>query len=134
MINVSQIQKFLTSEKFLELVRFGIVGITATILQYLFYWLLKFWINYNIAYTVGYILSFAINFFLTTYFTFRKKATVKKGFGFGGVHLFNYLFQMALLNTIIFFGVDESWAPIPVYLIVIPIQFILVRFVIKGKS
>ncbi len=124
---------FLTSEKCKELFRFAIVGVAMTLLQYGIYWVLKLWINYNIAYTISYAMALVVNFFLTTYFTFRKKATVKKGFGFGGVHLFNYLFQMVLLNLLVCLGVDKSWAPIPVYMIVIPIQFILVRFVIKRK-
>jgi len=133
MIRSSKYMAFLTSEKFRELIRFFIVGITMTLLQYCIYWILKFWINYNIAYTISYFLSFIANFFLTTYFTFRKKATIKRGFGFSGVHIFNYLFQMALLNAFVFIGVDQDWAPIPVYLIVVPVQFFLVRFVIKRK-
>lgn len=125
------IKTLLQSEKFHELVRFAIVGVIATFLHYAIYWLLKHWINYNIAYTLGYAISFVGNYFLTTYFTFKKKATVKKGFGFGGVHLFNYFLQMFLLNVVVYLGFDKSWAPIPVYMIVIPIQFLLVRFVIK---
>lgn len=31
-------------------------------------------------------------------------------------------------------GVEENYAPIPVYLIVIPINFLLVRFVFKTKK
>lgn len=127
------VKKLLTNEKFLELVRFGIVGVSATLLHYFIYSVLKHWINYNIAYTLGYAISFIGNFFMTTYFTFKKRATVKKGFGFGGVHLFNYFLQISLLNVVVYIGIDKAWAPIPVYMIVIPVQFLLVRFVIKRK-
>lgn len=121
----------LSKDTLFEIVRFGIVGVTATLIHYGIYCLLKLWIEFNLAYTIGYAISFVCNFYLTTYFTFKKKATLKKGFKFGGVHLFNYLFQMLLLNFVVWLGIDKSLAPIPVYLIVIPVQFLLVRHAVK---
>lgn len=120
-----------SSESFSELCRFAFVGVLATMVHYGVYWLLKHWINYNWAYTLGYAVSFVGNFFLTSYFTFRKKATVGKGFGFGGVHVFNYLFQMLLLNVTVGIGVSPSVAPLFVYGIAVPIQFLMVRFVFR---
>jgi putative flippase GtrA len=134
MINYMNLRNLFQSEKFYEFVRFGIVGVMCTLLHYGIYWILKHQINYNIAFTIGYAISFIGNFFMTSYFTFKKKVTIKKGFEFGGVHLFNYLFQMFLLNLVIYLGINKSWAPIPVYCIVIPMQFIFVRFVFKRKS
>lgn len=115
----------------LEVIRFGLVGVFATLLHYGLYWLLSHWINYNIAYTIGYGLSFVCNFFLTSYFTFKSKATIKRGIGFSGAHLFNYLFQMLLLNIFIHIGVSQTMSPIPVYAIAIPVNFLMVRFVFK---
>ena len=65
-----------------EFVRFGIVGIAATALHYGIYYLLQPYINVNIAYSIGYILSFIANFYLTALFTFGKKPSWKKAFGF----------------------------------------------------
>lgn len=107
------------------------MGVFATLLHYGIYWILRQWINYNIAYTIGYALSFVCNFILTSYFTFKSQATIKRGIGFGGVHLFNYIFQMVLLNVFVFFGVRQNIAPIPVYAISIPVNFLMVRFVFK---
>lgn len=117
-----------------EFIRFGLVGVFATLFHYLIYLLLKQWINYNIAYTIGYGLSFICNFFLTSYFTFKTKATIKKGIGFSGAHLFNYFFQMFLLNIFIYLKVNDSLAPIFVYALVIPINFLLIRFVFKNGN
>ena len=117
-----------------EILRFGIVGCVATAIHYLIYWLLNKWINVNIAYTIGYVTSFVCNFFLTSYFTFKKKASLKRGLGFGGVHLCNYLLQMLLLNFFILLGVKKDLAPIPVYAIAIPINFLMVRFVFKHND
>lgn len=121
----------LKRETLLEASRFVIVGVIATALHYAIYWVLMRWMNVNIAYTIGYALSFVCNFFLTSYFTFKSKATVKRGLGFGTAHLVNYFLQMLFLNLFIWLGVKAEWAPIPVYMIVIPINFLLVRFVFK---
>lgn len=117
-----------------EILRFGIVGCVATAIHYFIYWLLNKWINVNVAYTIGYATSFVCNFFLTSYFTFKKKASLKRGLGFGGAHLCNYLLQMLLLNFFILLGVKKDIAPIPVYAIAIPINFLMVRFVFKHND
>lgn len=123
---------FLFKEKTLgEIIRFGIVGVFATLLHYFIYWVLQHWINLNVAYTIGYALSFVCNFFLTSYFTFKKEATVKRGIGFSGAHLFNYLFQMVLLNIFISIGLSNTLAPIPVYMIAVPVNFIIIKKVFK---
>ena len=68
-----------------EFVRFVMVGIFATALHYGLYFVLQRVINVNIAYTLGYALSFIANFYLTAYFTFGRKPSWRKAFGFGGV-------------------------------------------------
>lgn len=117
-----------------EILRFGIVGVVATALHYVIYWILQHWINVNVAYTIGYFLSFIANYFLSAQFTFREKTTTRNGIGFAGAHLFNYLFQMVLLNIFLWLGVSKALAPLPVYCIAVPVNFILVRTVFKKLS
>ena len=119
---------------FREVIRFGMVGVFATLLHYSIYGVLKRYMNVNIAYTIGYFLSFICNFFLSSYFTFKSEASVKRGIGFIGAHLNNYFLHMILLNLFLFLGVSESLAPIPVYMIAVPVNFILVRWVFKHKK
>lgn len=121
----------LNRETFFELVRFGVVGVIATALHYGIYWLLHDLINVNVAYTLGYFISFVFNYVLSARFTFRKKKSVKNGVGFGGAHLFNYLLQICLLNLFIWLGVSKALAPLPVYCIAIPTNFLIVRLVFK---
>lgn len=121
-------------ETFFELVRFGVVGVVATALHYGIYWLLHDLMNVNVAYTLGYFISFVFNYVLSARFTFRKKKSVKNGVGFGGAHLFNYLLQICLLNFFIWLGVSKALAPVPVYCIAIPTNFLIVRFVFKKMS
>ncbi|KGF40684.1 MULTISPECIES: GtrA family protein [Prevotellaceae] len=119
---------------FFEVVRYGIVGILATVIHYGIYWILQHWVNINISYTIGYAISFICNLFLTSYFTFKKKVTFRRGIGFSNAHIVNYFLQMILLNVFIRCGMSKAWAPVPVYCIVIPINFLLVRYVFKTKN
>lgn len=117
-----------------EFIRFVLVGILATALHYGLYFVLQWGIDVNIAYTLGYASSFIANFYLTAYFTFGKKPSWKKAFGFGGAHLVNYLLHMGLLNLFLELGIAKPLAPFPVFAIAIPVNFLLVRFVFKRKE
>lgn len=117
-----------------EFIRFGVVGVLATALHYGIYYLLQSCINVNIAYTTGYVISFVVNFYLTSYFTFGTAPSWKKLVGMGGAHLVNYLLHMVLLNLFLYVGVSNAWAPLPVFAIAIPVNFVLVRFVFKHKK
>lgn len=112
-----------------EIIRFALVGILATAIHYLVYWIAKRWINVNIAYTLGYAVSFIANYFMTAYFTFKKKTSIRNGAGFMLAHICNYLLQIALLNMFLWFGVNEDIVPLPVYCIAVPVNFVLVRTV-----
>ena len=117
-----------------EIIRFCIVGTLATGIHYGIYLLLNRFILVWLAYSIGYVISFIFNFYLTSVFTFREKATVRKGIGFVFSHLINYLLHILFLSLFIWMGVRDNYAPIPVYLIVIPINFLSVRFVFKSKK
>lgn len=117
-----------------EAIRFCIVGVLATIVHYGIYLLLKGVINVSVAYTIGYVISFIGNFVLTNVYTFKTQATAKKGIGFVICHVINYLLHIGLLNVFIWMGVPSSLAPIPVYCIVVPVNFLLVRKVVKTNT
>ena len=125
-----------------EVVRFGIVGVTATLLQYFIYWLLlRLAIHWDVeagthtlstvAMTIGYVVSFIYNFIASTRFTFRVKANVRRGAGFLFSHVVNYSLQMLTLNLFLLLGIGKQWAPIPMFCICVPINFLLVRFFLK---
>ena len=120
-------------QSFSEIIRFGIVGVIATIIHYGIYLVLNLIIVSWIAYSIGYGISFLGNFYLSNRFTFKTKPTVKKGMGFGLSHFINYLLQVILLNIFIKLGIPDKYAPIPVFCIAVPINFLMVRFVLKSK-
>ena len=121
-------------QKLGEVIRFGIVGVLATALQYAIYWLLIRWLNPSVAMTIGYAISFVFNFVASTRYTFRVKASAKRGAGFAFSHAVNYVLQMLTLNLFLWIGVPKQWAPIPMFCICVPVNFVLVRFFLKGKN
>ena len=115
----------------IEIIRFGIVGLIATAIHYGIYLLLKQVVEINISYTIGYIISLACNFYLTARFTFQTKTSVKRGAGFIASHVVNYFLHLVLLNLFVKIGISSTYAPIPVYCIAIPVNFLLVRTVFR---
>ncbi len=110
-----------------EVVRFGVVGVVATGIHYGVYLLLNLWLWTWLAYTIGYALSFVVNYLLTNYFTFRTRPTWRNGAGFALSHLINYTLHILLLEFFLWVGVPEVWAPLPVYAVVIPVNFLILR-------
>ncbi len=107
----------------------------------------------NISYGVGYALSFVANYIVTTRWTFQTKASVKKGAGFALSHGINFGLHLLLFNVFFHLRVHELIAalneyllpsvlldaipqlrepldllPLPIYVIVVPVNFLLVRF------
>ena len=123
-----------------EFFRFVVVGGIATGIHYGIYLLLihifriddALWTN--AAYSLGYLISWACNLWLTAHFTFRKTVTLRRGIGFAICHGVNFGLHILFLNVFLHLGVPEKWAPVPVYAIVIPINFLLVRTVFKKMA
>lgn len=130
----SKQRQFFSSIMTREFIRFAIVGVFATGIHYGVYYLLEQVINVNVAYTIGYIVSWFVNLYLTSRFTFKSQLSFKKGVGFAFSHLVNYLLHMLFLNMFLAIGLSAEIAPLFVFAIVIPINFLLVRFVFKSKQ
>lgn len=121
-----------SDNKYIRILKFIIVGGVATIFHYIIYILLNYLgVKLNIAYTIGYFTSFIFNFFASNYFTFKSKPDTQKGIRFLGAHICNYFLQIGLLNIGVYIGVPSNIIPIGVFLIAIPVNFILVKVALK---
>lgn len=129
-------------QKLGEVVRFGIVGGLATVLQYVIYLAMMPVLAHFIpkmgdhtlattSNTIAYVVSFIFNFIASTRYTFKVKANAKRGAGFTLSHVVNYSMQTLCLNLIVGLGMLKQWAMIPTLCICIPINFLLVRFFLK---
>ncbi len=116
-----------------EFIRFGIVGVVATAIQYGLYLLLLKWLQPQISNTIGYVISFIFNYIASTKFTFKVKSTAKKGAGFAFSHFINYVLQTVFLTLFLWLGLPKNIALIPVFCICVPINFLLVRLYLKKK-
>lgn len=117
-----------------EAMRFIIVGTVVTAIQYGTYYLIMNRINVSVAWTIAYLISFICNFVMTTYFTFHVKPSKRKAVGFTLSHIVNWAFQTGFLNLFIYIGMSKAIAPIPMYMICMPVNFMLVRFFMKNQK
>ena len=109
----------------------------------------------TITYAVGYAVSFVANYIVSLRWTFRTEGSVSKGLGFAFSHLVNAGMHLGLLNLfrsvgagdalsmlliwltpwlvelVPMLGRPESLLPLPVYVIVVPLNFLMVRFFLK---
>lgn len=127
-------KSIISRRRIAEFARFAIVGVAATVLHYAVYYVLLSWVNPSLAYTIGYAVSFVCNYVLSSLFTFRVRMSVRRAFAFMMSHILNYIIGIALLNIFILASVNERLAPLPVFVLVVPVNFILVRFALKSKK
>ena len=109
----------------------------------------------TLTYAAGYIISFVFNYLVSLKWTFRTEGSVKKGVGFAFSHAVNAGMHLLLLNVFrscglgsllaslvacLFpwlvewfpvLGQPESLLPLPVYVIVVPMNFLMVRYFLK---
>ena len=119
--------------KYQQFIKFVLVGIIATLINYLVYLLFIKIVDKNISYTIAYALSFGFNLLASHLFTFREKLSKKSSLFFALAHIFNYLFQLGLLNIVILMKIPTTYAPIPVYIVAVPVNYFTVRYALKRK-
>ena len=107
--------------KYRSAARFVLVGALGTGVQYGIYYLLlmvfqRQWpdvgILTSVAFTVGFVVEMVCNYFLTSYYTFRVKPSLKNIGGFLIGRAVNYVIQLLFLHTMIWLQISEEWAGI----------------------
>lgn len=118
-----------------EIVRFGITGGLATGIQYGMYVVFvgPVHLSTQVATMASYAVSFIFNFFLSNYFTFHSRPTAEKGVGFALSHAINMGMQVGLVSVFDSF-MPARLAMLPVFAVCIPVNFLLVRFVLKSPK
>lgn len=119
------------SPGFKEIMRFGITGLTATVVLYGSYLLLVGRMSAGAAYSCAYVCAFIVNYLLTTSFTFRVRRSVRNGIGFVVSNIINYFVSMILLKIFLALGVAEEIAPAPVILVATISNYLITRLVMK---
>ncbi len=117
-----------------EIIRFGMVGGFATVLQYGIYVIFVDAVGVPavVSTIISYAISFIFNFFLSNYFTFKTKPNALKGLGFTLSHLINMGMQVGLV-AIFKSLVGNTLALLPAMAICIPVNYLLVRFFLTNS-
>lgn len=117
-----------------EIIRFGIVGGLATVIQYGIYVIFVDAVKVPavVSTIISYAISFIFNFFLSNYFTFQTKPNALKGIGFTLSHLINMGMQVGLV-AIFKSLVGNTLALLPAMAICIPVNYLLVRFFLTNS-
>lgn len=124
----------LSRDKLKEPLRFAATGLAAAVVQYAVYYALLPPLGATPAWTVGFVVSLAVNYLLTTYFTFRVKPGKRNAGGFALGHLINWAMQTLTLNVFIWIGVPKTLAPLPMYAICAPLNYLMLRLLVKKLS
>ena len=114
-----------------EVFRFAIVGGVATLIQYGIYLLMLYVVSPTLANTIGYAVSFLFNFLASTSYTFKVKTNARHGIGFALCHVVNYGLQILMLHLFLTLGFSKTLAPVPMFCVCVPVNFLLVRFFLK---
>lgn len=117
-----------------EIIRFGMVGGLATVIQYGVYVIFATAIGLPAvpSQLISYAISFIFNYILSSRFTFHKKANPKNGLAFTLSHLINMGLQAGLV-AIFTPLVGKTLGLLPALAICIPVNYLLVRFAFTSK-
>ncbi len=116
-------------------VRFAAVGGVATAVNYATYVVLVRSfddLHPAVAYLCAFCVSIVCNFLLSSYFTFRVRPSARRAVRFLAAHLINLVNELVLLEIWLWTGVPKLYAPLCVFLVAFPINFLMVRFALRG--
>ena len=77
---------------------------------------------------------FARDIFLQKfYFTFQVRPSARRAVRFLTAHLINLVNELVLLEIWLWAGVPKLYAPLCVFLVAFPVNFLMVRFALRGR-
>lgn len=118
-------------------VRFAVVGGIATGVNYAVYVVLVRHFDDLppvAAYACAFCVSVVCNFLLSSWFTFRVRLSWMRAVKFLTAHLINLVNELVLLEIWLWAGVPKLYAPLCVFAVAFPINFLMVRFALRGRS
>lgn len=127
-----------TKSKFVEYIRFNIVGITNFWVSQIFYLILflGFKMNYLVAYTLVSVISITASYFLNSRYTFKNNTLSFKKFLLTFlVYIFEYILNMGVILLMVnILNISKVFSPMLAPVIsTIPV-FFLMKFVINNPK
>lgn len=129
------LKNIIYNKKYGEFIRFCIVGVGATLIDALFFYLFRFIFPYQISLILGYLISLIFNYILTVFWTFNQNPSKRNVCGVLIAHLINlFIVRMGLMWLFINVArLNDQLAYIPTLFISVLTNFFIVRFFVKGS-
>ena len=122
------IKKHFNSEFF----RFLLTGLFNTLVTYVAYLLLLPFLPYLYAYTIAYCVAVLNSYFMSVFFVFREKVSLRSFLKFPFVYAAQYFLGASILWLLVGkLGLSPAWAMVVVIIVTVPITFLASRFVLK---
>jgi putative flippase GtrA len=114
--------------------RFLFFALINTGFTYLVYLLCLELFPYLVAYTISYLSGILVSYLLNSVFVFKTPLHWKKALQFPLVYLVQYLLGSVLISiSVEVLGIQETMAALLNVVILLPISFILSRFILTKK-
>ena len=114
-----------------QIVLFVIVGASNTILTYIAYLALLQIVHYGWAFTGAFVLGLVFTGLLNIRLTFAHHHTLAAWLVFGAYYGLYYIFALILLRVLVDdVGIDKRFALLVMLPIVVPINFVMTRFIV----
>ena len=86
-----------------------------------------------LAFFCPFCVSFVCTFLLSSFFPFRVRPSARRAVRFLTAHLINLVNELVLLEIWLWAGVPKLYAPLCVFLVAFPVNFLMVRFALRGR-
>lgn len=117
----------------MQIVRFMAMGTLSTLIMLGIYVSLNLVLKYQIAYFLSYVVTVIVSYFLNTLFVFKMPVSVRSFFQFPLVYLVQYILGAILLELFVRLGFSETFAPVFIIIMLLPLTFSLSRIVMIKK-
>ncbi len=126
------------NEKIMGLVRsqvslFLLMGAISTFVMFEIYVVLNRFMHYQLSYLIAYVVTVFLSYYLNSRFVFKSKMSWQTFLRFPVVYIVQYAGSALGLEILVRFGFSVTFAPILMIMLMIPITFLLSRFILVKK-
>jgi len=126
--------RFFSGTEIRKWILFILGGGLNTLFSYIVYYLLIAHIYYQYAFFISYIAGIFFSYIFNTCIVFRVPLSIIKFLKFPAVYIVQYSVSAILLKQVIEkIGVSITFAPIIVAIFMIPLTYVLTRFILVKK-
>ncbi|MBA3537977.1 MAG: GtrA family protein [Tatlockia sp.] len=113
-----------------QTISFAIAGLISTGIMFGIYVILYKHIYFQYAYFIAYCISVIALYFMNSA-VFKKEISLQTSLEFPLIYLLQYVLSAASLEFFVWLGVSETYAPLLIILILLPLTFLLNRIVFR---